>query len=139
MMLSNMFSKKIEPLAYNRQFKLELNFLITSIFGGTLCYGSSLEIINTFGAETPPETKTEPICRPPLFCFFLEIVSLQQWFSTGVPSEQFRGSASCLWKMNFVCVYQKHDPILKSCARNIRLKFLIEFFTRINVIFYSLY
>ena len=70
MMLSNMFSKKIEPLAYNRQFKLELNFLITSIFGGTLCHGSSLEIINTFAAETPPETKTEPICRPPSFCFF---------------------------------------------------------------------
>ena len=50
-------------------------------------------------------------------------------FSTGVPSEQFRGSASCLWKMNLVCIYQKHDRILKSCARNIRLKFLIEFFT----------
>ena len=66
-------------------------------------------------------------------------VTVHQWFSTGVPSEQFRGSASCLWKINFVCVYQKHDPILKSCARNIRLKFLIEFFTRINVIFYSLY
>ena len=65
--------------------------------------------------------------------FFKHVIT--QWFSTGVPrnhrvlSEQFRGSASCLWKMNFVCVYQKHDPILKSCARNIRLKFLIEFFT----------
>ena len=35
-----------------------------------------------------------------------------------------RGSASCLWKMNFVCVYQKHDTILKSFARNIRLNII---------------
>ena len=69
----------------------------------------------------------------------LSDITISQWFSTGVLSELFRGSASCLWKMNFVCVYQKQDPILKSCARNIKLKFLIEFFTRINVIFYSLY
>ena len=80
--------------------------------------------------------------------FFIRLASskrVSQWFSTGVPrnprvpSEQFRGSASCLWKINFVCVYQKHDPILKSFTKNIRLKFFIEFFTRINVIFYSLY
>ena len=37
-----------------------------------------------------------------------------------------------------VCL-SKHDPILKSCAKNIRLKFHIKFFTRINLIFYSLY
>ena len=39
-----------------------------------------------------------------------------------------QGSTGCLWKMNFVCVYQKHDSILKSLARNIKLKFFIEFF-----------
>ena len=33
----------------------------------------------------------------------------------------------------------KTRPDLKNCARKIWLKFLIEFFTRINVIFYSLY
>ena len=33
-----------------------------------------------------------------------------------------------------VCICQKRDPILKSCVRKTRLKFLIELFMRTNVL-----
>ena len=52
----NMFSKKIKPLAYNRQFKLGLNFLITSVFRGH-CAWLLLGDHQYFLAETPPENE----------------------------------------------------------------------------------
>ena len=60
-------------------------------------------------------------------------------FQLWQPSSTRNEHNCCLWKMNFVCVCQKHDPILKSCARNTRLKFPIEFLIRINVIYSNMY